>query len=53
MSYVSQSMNNIPWERALLAINRTNVCILRILRIYPTTVQKVMESVLSEQNTGR
>ena len=42
MSYIFQSKNNRPWNRALPEINRTNVWILRIGRKEPTTVQQAM-----------
>ena len=32
MSYISHSTNNIPWNKAFPERNRTNVCILSIVR---------------------
>ena len=43
MSYISQSLNNIPWNNAFPDINSTNVWILRIGIKEPTSVQQVLK----------
>ena len=53
MSYISQSTNNISWNHALPARNRTNFWILRIGRKEPRTVQQVLGAISSQQLTGK
>ena len=53
VSYIPQSTNNIPWNHAFPARNKTHFFMIRIGRKEPTTVQKVLESILSQKITGK
>ena len=52
MTYIYQANNNIPWNIALPARQRTNVWIISIVRKYPNTFQQVIEVVSSQQLSG-
>ena len=53
MSYISQSENKIPWNHVFPARNRTNVCILIIVRKEPATAQQFIKSIPSQKLTGK
>ena len=51
MSYITRSINNIPWNNYFLGTNKTDVWILSIDRKESTTVQNVLEAILSQKLT--
>ena len=53
MSYISHPTNNSPCNHYLPERNSTNVWILSIGRKEPTSVQQVLEAILSQQLTGK
>ena len=53
ITYIYQSNNNSPHNRAFPEIQRTNVCILGVWIKEPTTVKEAMEAVPSQQLTGK
>ena len=53
MSYISQSLNNIPWSHAFTARNRNNAWMIITGRNQPTTFQQVLEAISGQQLTGK
>ena len=53
ITYIPQWTKNISWDHAFLEGNINDVCILSIGRKEPTTVQQVIEGILSQQLTEK
>ena len=53
MLYISRSENNSPWNHAFPDINRENVWILIIGRKEQKSSHQVLESISSQQRTGK